>query len=113
MYTYKATVINVYDADTIDVVIDLGFKISQQIRIRLYNINAPEVRGTERKIGLISRDYLSKLILNKEVIVKTYKDKIGKYGRYLATIYLNERNINLHIANKGYAKLSDPTLTTW
>ncbi|MGB5802612.1 MAG: thermonuclease family protein [Vibrio anguillarum] len=101
MYTYKATVIDVYDADTITIKIDLGFKITQEMRIRLDGIDAPELRGQTRELGLLARDYLTKLILNKEITITTVKDTQGKYGRYLGTIFLGDLNINKHLLNKG------------
>jgi micrococcal nuclease len=86
MYEYKAKVIKVYDGDTITANVDLGFKISFTEKFRLVGINAPEIRGEERELGLISRDALRGLILDKEIIICTYKDKKGKYGRYLGDI---------------------------
>jgi len=81
MYTYKALVIKAYDADTITVALDLGFKISLTEKLRLYGINAPEVRGKERELGLISRDRLREKIVGKEVVIKTQKDKKGKFDQ--------------------------------
>ena len=89
MYEYRAKVIKVYDGDTITVNIDLGFKVQvQSEKIRLMGINTPEVRGEERPLGLISRDRLRDLIMDKDIIIKTYRDKKGKYGRYLGDIYI-------------------------
>ena len=42
MYQYSATVYNVVDGDTIDVVVDLGFKITTKQRLRLNGIDTPE-----------------------------------------------------------------------
>jgi len=86
MYEYRAKVIKVYDGDTITVELDLGFKIKKEEKIRLIGINTPEVRGEEREQGLISRDRLRELILGKDIIIRTQKDKKGKYGRYLGDI---------------------------
>ena len=48
MYEYRATVISVYDGDTITVDIDLGFGIVlRKQKLRLYGLNTPEVRGAE------------------------------------------------------------------
>ena len=88
MYIYRALVIKVYDGDTITVRVDLGFGVHIVERIRLYGINTPEVRGPERERGIKSRDWLRTLILNKEILIKTYKDKKGKYGRYLADVFI-------------------------
>ena len=103
MFTYKAKIIKAYDGDTVTAKIDCGFNIHFTEKIRLYGINAPEVRGKEKEEGLKSRDYLRKLILNKEVVIKTFKDKKGKYGRYLGVIFLNDENINEKMVKAGYA----------
>jgi micrococcal nuclease len=86
-YWYEAYVIDVYDGDTITAEVNLGFSIKMKMKLRLYGINAPEVRGVQRPEGLKSRDWLRSIILHKNVLIRTDRDKTGKYGRYLATIY--------------------------
>lgn len=87
MYEYKAFITAVYDGDTVTANIDLGCNVwLHGEKLRLFGIDAPEVRGEEREEGLKSRDWLRSVILNREVVVKTKKDKKGKYGRYLAEI---------------------------
>ena len=88
LYTYKAHVIKVYDGDTITVMIDQGLNTFRKESLRLEDLNAPEVRGEEREAGLVSRDALREKIFDKEIIIKTKKDKTGKYGRFIATIFL-------------------------
>lgn len=74
----------------------------------MYGINAPEMRGDEREQGLISRDALrAKIPAGVEVIIKTVQDKKGKYGRYLAEIYLDDLNINKWLVDDGYAVYKD------
>ena len=107
MYEYKAKVVKVYDGDTITALIDLGFGVTFKEKIRLYGINTPEIRGKERPDGLISRDRLRERILDKDVIIKTLKDKKGKYGRYIAEIYLEEENINEWLVSEGLAEKRD------
>lgn len=108
MYVYKAVVIKVYDGDTITVRIDLGFNVTKTERLRLYGIDTPEVRGEERPDGLVARDWLRSLIMNKEIIVKTYKDKKGKYGRYLADIFIEQEtgpvNVNDWLVRENLAE---------
>ena len=41
MYEYKAIVERVVDGDTIDVIIDLGFKTWKKVRVRMEGINTP------------------------------------------------------------------------
>lgn len=95
IYIYKATVTKVYDGDTITCDIDCGFGVVlMKQKIRMYGLNAPEVRGESKEQGIISRDKLRERILGKEIRLKTIKDKKGKYGRYIATVYLDSENIN-------------------
>jgi len=90
MYEYRAVVVSVYDGDTIKVDIDLGFGIwKKNETIRLWGIDAPEVRGEERKAGLKARAGLRRLILGGDVVIQTEKDKKGKYGRYIGRVLLD------------------------
>lgn len=105
MYEYKALVTKVYDGDTITVDFDLGFGIVlKKQTIRLFGINTPEVRGPEKVEGIISRDALRQRILGKQVIIKTSKDKKGKYGRWLGEVFVEQENINQWLLREGYAK---------
>jgi len=105
LYWYKAYVTNVYDGDSITVDIDLGFGIiMKNKKIRLAEIDAPEIRGKEKEQGIISKEWLKNKILNKNITINTTKDKTGKYGRYLAYIYINNENLNESMLNNGLAK---------
>lgn len=106
MYEYKATVIKVYDGDTITVDFQLGFGIIlKSQKIRLLGINTPEVRGESKPEGLISRDALRERILGKLVTIRTSKDKKGKYGRWLGEVFMEKENINLWLLAEGYARV--------
>ena len=104
VFVYSATVTSVYDADTITCDIDCGFGVVlKKQKIRLYGLNAPEVRGESRELGIISRDKLRERILNKKINLKTIKDKKGKYGRYLGIIYFETENINNWLVENNLA----------
>ena len=96
-YIYGAYVTAVYDGDTITVDIDLGLDIHlKNQKIRLFGIDAPEVRGKNKDAGIHTRDWLRSNILDKHIVIHTIKDSKGKYGRYLGIIYINnfENSIN-------------------
>ncbi len=104
LYFYKAYVEKVYDGDTITCTIDCGFNMSMKNqKIRLYGINCPELRGAEKEAGKVARDQLRNQILHKNILIETFKDKKGKYGRYLATVFLDSVNINEWLVQNGYA----------
>lgn len=105
MYEYNAYVTKVYDGDTITVDFDLGFGIKLEgQKIRMYGINAPEMRGAEKELGRRSRDALRERILEKNVIIKTHKDKKGKYGRWLGEVLIEQENINFWMLEKSLAR---------
>jgi len=107
MYNYKAAVTRIVDGDTVVVDIDLGFGVwLRDQSVRLAKINAPEIRGSTREAGLASKDFLTKLILNKWVQIRTEKGN-EKYGRWLATILIEEDgnliDINRKMIAEGHA----------
>jgi endonuclease YncB( thermonuclease family) len=78
------------------------------VKVRLYGIDAPEMRGTERPDGLVSRDWLRGEILGRDIVMRTYRDgtATGKYGRWLAEIYRAEGDavsINQELVTNGLA----------
>jgi micrococcal nuclease len=111
MYEYYVRKVeNVVDGDTIDVLIDLGFDILFQSRVRLAGIDTPESRTSdkaEKVLGLESKEYLKKYLKDaKSVIIKTEKmDSSEKYGRILGWVYVNDdtESINDKMINDGYA----------
>lgn len=113
LYFYRALVKSVYDGDTCRVDIDLGLKTwIHNEKLRLLRINAPELRGEEREEGLKARDFLRQLIDGKEVFIETKKDRQGKYGRYLAEIWLQQEdgnwlNVNDFMVQSGHAIYQD------
>lgn len=107
-------IVNVYDGDTVDVLVDQGFDDSTVVRLRLKGINAPEVKGETREAGEAARDYLKALITKhtngtQELLVRSYKmkrtvkQKKDKYGRYLAVLFSNGVNLNETMVSAGHA----------
>ena len=102
MYEYKFQYQKVIDGDTVDGIIDLGFGVSLSERIRLYGIDAPEIRlqksikdpklrVEEKKNGFKAKARLLELLKHgscqpEGLYVKTFFDKKGKYGRIIGDI---------------------------
>jgi micrococcal nuclease len=111
MYEYYVRKVeNIVDGDTIDVLIDLGFDILFQSRVRLAGIDTPESRTkdlAEKALGLESKEYLKKYLKDaKSVVIKTEKmDSSEKYGRILGWVYVNgdTESLNDKMINDGYA----------
>jgi len=108
LFHYNAIVQSVYDGDTCRVDIDLGLGIwVRNEKIRLVRINAPEMTGADKARGTAARDFLRALIDGQEIIIESIKDQRGKYGRYLAEIWILQNgcwtNINDLLVEAGYA----------
>lgn len=105
MYEYKCKLVRVIDGDTIVIDIDYGMDMwRHKVSVRLWGINAPEVRGPEKEKGIESREWLlNKLIDNPEFVIRTHKDKRGSFGRYLIDIWLGGVNINRQMVRDGMA----------
>jgi len=102
MYEYKAKLKRVVDGDTIEFIIDVGFKMTTTQRIRLAHVNTPEMfrvkkDSLEYKKGLAAKEYVEKRLADNhnEVLLKTFKHT-GKYGRYIAIVNLKDSEISLN-----------------
>lgn len=82
----------VIDGDTIE--------ISNGQKIRLIGINAPE-RG--KYYYNESKKYLENLILNKKIRIEYDSKTKDSYGRTLAYIIFENKNINIEILKNGFA----------
>jgi micrococcal nuclease len=88
-----ATVVKVVDGDTMDLDVNLGYRVTFSDRFRLYGIDTPEVYGVKKtseeyQKGLKASAFAKEWVAKQEgkVLVRSAKDR-GKYGRWLATIY--------------------------
>ena len=111
-YLYHALVrpMDVYDGDSVTASIDLGFGVwLHDQKLRLWGINAPEVRGASRKKGQQARDHLKSLLPEDgNVYIRSHKDAKGKYGRWLAEIIVqvapgSVTNVNSSLVAAGHA----------
>lgn len=106
MYEYKAKLIKIIDGDTIDAEIDLGFKISVRKRIRFLGINAPETRTRdleEKQAGLKAKSRLETLFDTSKGVFTLKSHGVGKFGRVLGEIFIENININELLLEEGLA----------
>lgn len=111
MYHYKAKVEKVVDGDTFDVVIDLGFKITTNQRIRMSGINTPETYNVKKDSEEYQKGMASKMFMEQRLAANNYEIELEtektteKYGRYLGTVKLADSAITLNdeLVQKGFA----------
>lgn len=94
----KAKITNIVDGDTIDGIVDLGYRVWTTQRFRLLDVNTPE-RG---KLGAKeATQFIKDKLLDKEVFIQSEKD--DSFGRWLATVFINDTTINLELLENGHA----------
>jgi micrococcal nuclease len=107
MFEYRCKILKVVDGDTVDVDLDLGFKIVlSNERVRIAGIDTPESRTRdleEKKFGLASKERLKEL-LGKTAVVRTMKpDSKEKFGRILGDFIVDGKSISEILIEEGYA----------
>lgn len=107
-YVYNGVVTKVIDGDTIDIDVDLGFRMRTTQRFRLVDVNAPEMHGPDRLRGLAARSHAAACLLGESVVIRT--TKADDFGRWLARIwYRNDpaagamADFNAESVTLGYA----------
>ena len=105
MYEYSlAGIKSIYDGDTFIAKVDLGFGVTKEEKFRMAHINTPELKLDTYEAGKASRDYFRNrmekaFIDNKQIIVKTFRDSKGKYGRYIAEVFIE--GVSIFILNSS------------
>lgn len=90
---FAGRVVSISDGDTFKVLYE-----GREVKIRLEHIDCPEKR---QPFGTRARQEVSRLIFGKNVIIRpTGKDR---YGRILAEVYADNRNVNKTLVQRGYA----------
>jgi len=114
LYHYKAYVTRVYSGDTCIVDIDLGMGVwTRREQIQFHRIEAPDPKGNNREAALAARDYLRSMILDREILIKTIKDRKNKTCRYLADmVVVTEQGDTLNVSDAlvaaGHATYTSP-----
>ena len=101
----------VVDGDTFDVTLqDHDSRISEDlIRIRLADIDTPEIRGPKaceagKKASAYTKAWLLGRIVSLDLDDKTGKDE---FGRWVAVCYLDSKNFNKQLVDAGHAVIKD------
>jgi len=109
-FTYRANVDEVIDGDTVDMNIDLGFRMTHSARVRILGVDTHEIYGVEhsseeynrgRQEAAFVKDWFRMVEEEYEgsdqwpLLVSTLKDRTGKYGRYLANIHRRDTGESL------------------
>ena len=112
-YTYVAAIDRVIDADTLVVLVEVGFGIIMHDKLRLRGIDAPEVGTPE---GDKAKRYVMGLLpVGSTVVLKSHKTRTDPHGRFVADVFFKSGEddpqqiikagtyLNQHLLDKGYA----------
>ena len=113
-YIYRGKLERVVDGDTIDALIDVGFDIWIKKRIRYSGIDTWESRTrdlAEKAKGLEAKARNKELLMevsSKPGYFRLKSFGVGKYGRVLGEIFIQDENkntifINNQLINEGHA----------
>ena len=98
MYEYQAELTRIVDGATLDCIIDIGFSVFVKKRVRLHGIDTWESRTRdlkEKAKGLAAKARLKELIKENGNHFTLVSYELGKYGRVLGEIILDDdRNVN-------------------
>ena len=114
-YNFRVVKVNrVVDGDTIDVTLDLGFSLTKKERVRIAGVDTPEKRTRdkeEKTLGIDATNWMKEKLTetikgDEELVIRTeLVGGVGKYGRLLGWLYINEDilSLNEQMITEGYA----------
>jgi len=86
---YPANVQRIVDADTFDLLVDLGFQTYSMQRVRLAGVDAWEMRGEEKVKGKMATEFVKRRMPEDSWVVVSSDGKKGKYGRFIVDVQLS------------------------
>ena len=97
--------VSVYDGDTFRVDID-SFPpiIGQNMPIRVYGIDTPEIRGTRTKELANRAKSVARSMLKKAKVIELRNMRRGKYFRIIADVWVDGKNLGQYLIDQGLAK---------
>ena len=134
MFEYAATVKRVVDGDTMDLTIDLGFRILTQVRCRLLGVDTPETYGVKKgseeyQKGMAAKSFVKDWLHDHgegyietsdghtlaRIVVRSHDGgppRAGKYGRWLVEVMpfatvLGSISLNQALIQAGHAVAYD------
>lgn len=108
MHEYKCKILRIVDGDTVDVDIDLGFGVwLHKERVRMKGIDTPESRTSDKEekvYGMLSKNFVKDTLpIGSMQILRTHKDKTGKFGRILGDFLIEDKSLGDIMVDKSLA----------
>jgi micrococcal nuclease len=100
----RGTVVRVVDGDTLDILIE-GEGV---VRVRLIGVDAPESVDPSRPVecyGLAASRFVHRRLLGVRVGLEYDVERLDRYGRTLAYLWVGGRLFNEELVREGYAQV--------
>lgn len=114
VWTVPATILRVVDGDTLEVLLDLGWRITLKTKVRLAGCNAPEMSTAE---GVAARKWAESVLISgydaagvavfRPITVVSHS--LDKYGRVLGTVLftlagdIGQHSLGAELLDSGHA----------
>lgn len=100
-FAYKATIVRVIDADTLELNIDLGFRVHTIIEGRVNGVDAPEM-STEA--GIRARQAVVELLgLTQSITVASWRDR-RSFARWVVDVWVDDLLLATWLTQHGMVK---------
>lgn len=122
VYVYRAQATRVIDGDTFVAEVDLGFRASLAVHVRLRGVNAPE---HNKPGGAEATSYLADLLMGAgvlgapQLLLQSHKDQ-RSFERWICDVWITPRvgqNEPVSVADaiiaSGHGKPFDPKVDKW
>ena len=107
MYHYRAELIRVVDGDTVDLRVDMGFRLTTVQRFRLLGYDAPEMHGATREMGERAQAALAGLLgyWGEAAEIEIATEKGDSFGRWLCRITITGGiDVAQYLIDLGYGR---------
>lgn len=114
LYNYKITdIVKIVDGDTVYVNVSLGFDIKALVKVRLAEVDTPELNSKDEEERIKAKEYKQyvQTVLQSapgELILHT-KHR-GKYGRWIGDILWEDNGLNLSLVGHIKVKMEEDGL---
>ena len=110
----RGIVERVVDGDTVDVLLDLGFRVYKRVRIRVADVDTPEIYrpkdDAELQAGRAAKAEVERLVLDKPVMMSVFDEQ--SFSRWIGNVEFRTddggwADLAGHLVEHGFGEASD------
>lgn len=104
-WLYPCLLERAVDGDTVDLAVDLGWKIALRVRVRLVDIDTPELNSKDpelRILAKVARDQVT-VWCGQQSGLRLHSHKLDKYGRSLGEVHGDRQTLTEYLLERHLA----------